>query len=62
MAIFIMEIIQRAVLLINGIPKKGSSMKCSHKNCKMMNSCLDFEEEMEEGVENTWGFMKELLL
>lgn len=37
-------------------------MKCSHKNCKMMNSCLDFEEEMEEGVENTWGFMKELLL
>lgn len=42
--------------------KKGSSMKCSHKNCKIMNSCLDFEEEMEEGVENTWVFMKELLL
>lgn len=36
-------------------------MKCSYKNCKMMNFCLDFEEEMEEGVENIWGFMKELL-
>lgn len=28
----------------------------------MMNSCLDFEEEMKEGVENTWVFKRELLL
>lgn len=37
-------------------------MKCNLKNCKMMNSCLDFEEEMKEGVENTWVFKRELLL
>lgn len=27
-----------------------------------MNSCLDFEEEIEEGVENTEVFKRELLL
>lgn len=37
-------------------------MKCNLKNCKIMNSCLDFEEEMEEGVETTEVFKRELLL
>lgn len=41
--------------------KKSFLMKCNFKNCKKMNFCLDFEEEMEEGVENIWVFMKELL-
>lgn len=38
--------------------KKSSSMKCNLKNCKIMTSCLDFEEEMEEGVEDTQVFKR----
>lgn len=38
--------------------KKSSWIKCNLENCKVLNFCLDSEEEIGEDVDNTWDFKR----